>query len=390
MASVRPYRGKWRALIRRKGHPEIAIVRDTEAEATREARAVEAKMDKQQYLPAPKDTLAEWAQRYMEERKASARGLTASVAEGMRRIEVSELGKVKAGRITSAELVTHFTGPTQYGKPPVPATVVSRRYWLGRLFRHAKDAWGVQPPLTALAAADAVLKADGATALPTERDRRVPDAELDKLCAAAIYRRRRMAGTHCGKGVAINWHDLFRFAVLSTMRRSEICRLRWKFLDEEGSRIFVEDRKDPKRKKGNHQWVPLLPEALAILKAQPRVSDRIFPCRGSAVTQRFEAAAKRAKIEDVRFHDLRHEGISRLFDMGYDIPTVALFSGHKTWSQLRRYTHLKAEDVGRRAAGKKPVQVDTQTDEFQLAVMAAAMRLLQAQNEGKVAQPKAA
>ena len=50
-------------------------------------------------------------------------------------------------------------------------------------------------------------------------------------------------------------------------------------------------------------------------------------------------------IEDLHLHDIRHEGISRLFEAGLDIPRVAMISGHKSWTTLKRYTHLKPADV---------------------------------------------
>ena len=51
------------------------------------------------------------------------------------------------------------------------------------------------------------------------------------------------------------------------------------------------------------------------------------------------------KIEDLHFHDLRHEGTSRLFEAGFSIEQVALVTGHKDWKMLRRYTHLKPEHL---------------------------------------------
>ena len=50
-------------------------------------------------------------------------------------------------------------------------------------------------------------------------------------------------------------------------------------------------------------------------------------------------------IDDLHLHDLRHEGVSRLFEAGLDIPRVAMISGHLSWATLRRYTHLKPGEV---------------------------------------------
>ncbi|MGA8419323.1 MAG: tyrosine-type recombinase/integrase, partial [Pseudolabrys sp.] len=46
-------------------------------------------------------------------------------------------------------------------------------------------------------------------------------------------------------------------------------------------------------------------------------------------------------MKDLRFHDLRHEGISRLFEMGRTIPQAAAVSGHRSWTSLKRYTHIR-------------------------------------------------
>lgn len=59
-------------------------------------------------------------------------------------------------------------------------------------------------------------------------------------------------------------------------------------------------------------------------------------------------AIKRAHIEDLRFHDLRHAATTRLFEKGLNIMEVASITVHKDTCMLRRYTHLKAEDLARK------------------------------------------
>src|SRR5262249_14571275 len=68
---------------------------------------------------------------------------------------------------------------------------------------------------------------------------------------------------------------------------------------------------------------------------------RIFPYSTDAISAAFTRACKILGIEDLRFHDLRHEGISRLFEMGRTIPQVAAVSGHRSWTSLKRYTHIR-------------------------------------------------
>jgi len=69
-------------------------------------------------------------------------------------------------------------------------------------------------------------------------------------------------------------------------------------------------------------------------------ANNIATARGTAVE-----SIKHAGIVDLRLHDLRHEGISRFFELGLSVPEVAVISGHKDFRMLARYTHLRAEDL---------------------------------------------
>lgn len=97
-------------------------------------------------------------------------------------------------------------------------------------------------------------------------------------------------------------------------------------------------------------------DAVALIEAQ-RASranddDRIFPVNHKSVSNVFTRACQRLKIVDLHFHDLRHEGASRLFEAGFTIEQVALVTGHKDWKMLRRYTHLRPEALHSLAAAR--------------------------------------
>jgi len=145
--------------------------------------------------------------------------------------------------------------------------------------------------------------------------------------------------------------DLIPFAVATAMRLGEIVGLRWEDVNEKDKTVVIRDRKDPKLKKGNNQVVPLLPDAWEILQRQPKLENepRIFPFSANTVPTIFPRACQALGIEDLRFHDLRHEGASRLFEMGYQIQEVAVFTGHRNWNQLRRYTQIKPASLHRPA-----------------------------------------
>lgn len=148
--------------------------------------------------------------------------------------------------------------------------------------------------------------------------------------------------------------DIIDFAVATTMRVGEICRITWVDFDARRKMQMIRDRKHPTEKEGNDQEIPLLtprgPWAamtapMTIIQRQPRTDARIFPWQPRSIGKAFSLAAKLARVQGVHFHDLRHEGITRLFEQGYGIEQVALVSGHETWEMLRDYTHLKPESL---------------------------------------------
>lgn len=100
--------------------------------------------------------------------------------------------------------------------------------------------------------------------------------------------------------------------------------------------------KTPGQMKGNNVWCVLPPEAEAVIASMPRTSPDFFPVSTDAISAAFTRACRLLGIEDLHFHDLRHEGASRLFEMGWTIPQVATVTGHHSWQSLQRYSHLRA------------------------------------------------
>jgi integrase len=74
----------------------------------------------------------------------------------------------------------------------------------------------------------------------------------------------------------------------------------------------------------------------------------VFSLTASALQQAWRRAKKRAGVNDLRFHDLRHEAVSSFFEMGLSVPEVALITGHKDPRMLFRYTQLRAENVAKK------------------------------------------
>ncbi|WP_328514672.1 site-specific integrase [Ralstonia solanacearum] len=167
--------------------------------------------------------------------------------------------------------------------------------------------------------------------------------------------------------------DIIKFAVATAMRASEITSLRWLDINHEHRTIIIRDRKHPQDKIGNNQTVPLLGDAYEIVMRQPRLptptwlahtddddraphmSELVFPYSARSFSSIFPRACRSLGIKDLRFHDLRHEGVSRLFEQGYALHEVALVSGHRDWKMLRRYTQIRARDLHRTRPQSEPV-----------------------------------
>ena len=131
------------------------------------------------------------------------------------------------------------------------------------------------------------------------------------------------------------------FAIYSTRRQAEICRLLWSDNDPDRAVGMVRDAKHPTAREGNDRHFRYSEPAYKLVELQPRQKDgRIFPYGSRSVGARFTRACQVLKIQDLRFHDLRHEGTTRLFESGLGIPEVAAHTLHESWGVLRRYTHL--------------------------------------------------
>lgn len=131
------------------------------------------------------------------------------------------------------------------------------------------------------------------------------------------------------------------FALETGMWRGEIQKLRWKDVELIKCTAQLLDTKNRE-----DRTIPLSSRAIAVLKGLPRnINGKLFP--GTDISHSFTAACKRAAIKDLRFHDLRHEATSRFFEKGLNPMQVSAITGHKTLQMLKRYTHLRAEDLAK-------------------------------------------
>jgi len=262
--------------------------------------------------------------RYIAESK-KAMGRTK--AQVLRTIKTESIAELRCSEIGSAELIAFAQSRTG-----TPATVQNYLSHLSAIFAIARPMW--KYPLNQQAIKDAftVTGKMGITGKSRQRDRRPSLEELDKLMTyfgrVTTYRPK-----------TVPMQKIVIFALFSTRRQEEITLIQW--ADYEKSRVLVRDMKHPENKDGNDTWCELPPEASAVIETMPKVDRRIFPYTTDAISASFTRACKMLEIHDLRFHDLRHEGISRLFEMGRTIPQTASVSGHRNWQSLKRYSHMR-------------------------------------------------
>ncbi|MGN6422551.1 MAG: site-specific integrase [Asticcacaulis sp.] len=266
--------------------------------------------------------------RYMAESKKAMGRTKTQVLNTLK--DEYEIADLACSAISSADITSLAT---DLGRTRQPATVANYLSHLGAVFAIARAAWRYPLDPAVMKDGHLVAKKLGLTGKGKERDRRPTLAELNVILTHYQTREREVEMLPMTKIVP--------FAIFSTRRQEEIVSIRWPDLDEDHSRILIRDMKNPTEKVGNNVWVDIPPEAMKIIKSMPKIEDRIFPYTTDAVSASFTRACQFLGIEDLHFHDLRHDGISRLFELGLNIPHVATVSGHRSWQSLKRYTHIR-------------------------------------------------
>ncbi|WP_394230206.1 tyrosine-type recombinase/integrase [Shewanella colwelliana] len=244
-----------------------------------------------------------------------------------------EIAQLTVNSIKTHHIIEHCKQRRESGTGASTIAIdVSVLRWLLKI---AKSNFGYEVSQSAIVDAYDALYAQDLIAKSGRRSRRPSENEINRLKEGLS---KRMSQQSSG---GIPYIDLLDFSILSCMRIGEVCRIRWDDVDEAQKAIMVRDRKDPRKKSGNHMLVPLLGGAWELLQKQERKDERVFPYNERSVTAGFQRVRNALGIEDLRYHDLRREGASRLFEKGYTIDEVAQVTGHRNINTLWQvYTEL--------------------------------------------------
>ena len=221
-----------------------------------------------------------------------------------------DLGKERIGHLDRQKLIDYGKMRADQGAGPV--TLGIDIGVIKMIITHAAAVHGLDISPEPVDLARVALKRLGLIGKGTERGRRPGTDELNRLFRCFDDNER----------LTLPMTRIVKFAVATAMRLDEICRVEWTDLDIDRRMLLIRDRKDPRNKTGNDQRIPLFAatgfDAWALVTAQVKdlghVTGRIFPYNSKSVGTAFRRARKDVGVKDLHFHDLRHEGTSRLFE----------------------------------------------------------------------------
>ncbi|WP_461534707.1 tyrosine-type recombinase/integrase [Spongorhabdus nitratireducens] len=249
----------------------------------------------------------------------------------------SALAAKNVYEIKAADIITHCKSRKEAGAGP--ATIAHDISYLRAVLATAKPNWEINVDASAIDDAMLFLSSHNLIGHSKPRDRRPTREEVKQIRSALEKRQSARQST-------IPLVDIFDFSIQSCMRIGEVCRILWEDLDLSRKAIKVRDRKDPRHKKGNDLTIPLLGETMEIIQRQQMVSDRIFPYDPRSVSAAFQRCRNKLGIKNLRYHDLRREGATRLMELGHKIEDVATVTGHKDINVLWKiYTAISPESV---------------------------------------------
>jgi len=325
MATFRKRNDKWQARVQRSGETSIAKSFNTKADAIKWSRNIESQLDLGTLAPKQAmPLLRPMLERYVYEVTPSKKGAS------QERYRAAQMMKTKLADL----FMDNITGEVLAKYRDQRLTEVSNNTvrlelaFLSVVFEQSRKEWG-------LAVSNPVRQ----IRMPKPgkpRTRRLEAGEEKALLTA------------CSASGAHYVHSFVVLAIETGMRFGELAGVLWKHVDLDKRTIYLPDTKN-----GEARTVPLSTRALVAIQILPRsISGRLFSAKPGSIRSAFLSAFKNARLllsgallQNLRFHDLRHEAVSRMFEKGLNPIEVGMVSGHKTLAMLQRYTHLRSEEL---------------------------------------------
>lgn len=326
----------WRVEVRRRGYKPIYRTFDTRQQAQQWARRTEGEMDAGVYVDrteAERTTLREALERYQREivpTKRYPKQENTRIGRWLRH----ELAYRTLASLRGADFARYRDERRAAGR--AENTIRLELQVVSHLFETARKEWGLDGLMNPL---KNIRKPSGSSA----RDRRLQPGEYEQI--------------HARLQVSANPYaaPAFELAIETSLRQGSLFSLRWQWIDLGARMIRFPAAARSAENKGVPPVLPLSTRAVLVLQAlRPRnelgeviqnPTGEVFPTTANAVMCVWKRALAGLEIENLRWHDLRHEAVSRLFERSLNPLEVASISGHRSMQMLRRYTHLKPESL---------------------------------------------
>ena len=308
---------RWEARIRKKGYPTKTKTFSLKADAENWAIHTERSLERGNYN-CEVQSLGDVLKQYANDVTPNKRGAEQELFR-IGKLLRNSLSNIRLSELKATDIVKYRD---QRLHEVTPTSVLKELILLNHCLDTAKKEWGVNLPINAL----------------HDVRRPKPNPQRDRRLDVQVFKQLLIS---CSEERVYWFYPLIIFAIETGMRRGEIFELRWQDIDLDKRTAFLSMTKN-----GTSRTIPLSLNAIETLQSLPRdISGFVFPVSKTALRGLWLRACKRAKIEDFRFHDLRHEATSRFFEKGLNVMEVATITGHRDLRMLQRYTHLRAEDL---------------------------------------------
>lgn len=325
MASVRKHGDKWQARIQRRDQPSLSKSFPSKADALKWARNIESQLDLGTFAPKQAmPRLRSMVERYHDEVTPTKKG-AAQERYRANQIKKTKLADLQLDRIDGAVIAKYRDERlTEVSNNTVRLELA----FLSVVFEQCSREWGwaVANPVKQIR-----MPKPG-----KPRQRRLEPGEEEALLSAC-----RASGAYYLESFVI-------LAIETGMRFGELAGVRREHVHLTNRTIYLPDTKN-----GYARTVPLSSRALTAIHALPSsIGGRLFNAKAGSIRSAFLIAVAKAKsangggiLAGLRFHDLRHEAVSRLFEKGLNPIEVGMISGHRTLAMLQRYTHISPTSV---------------------------------------------
>ena len=332
MASITRRNGSYRVRIYRKNHNPICKSFSKESDAIQWLKVTQAQLELGLYQePAQRDktpmtSFRDAAIHYMKTNSIHKKIVRSETYR--LQILIKRWGNLPVSKVDKSSVISLRDDLLKTGRSG--ETINHYFNTISKLFQMLNDEWDLEIP----------NPIKGIKRMPPSkgRSKRV-NLELESLLL-----------NDCDQLLLPLLSSIIQFALQTGMRRGELMGLTWANVDLSNRKAYLHQTKN-----GEPRQVPLTRKAMAVLESLPKDSERVFPMGMSALRSQFERLKRHLEqgwygfganpFSDLRFHDFRHEALSRLSDAGLNVIELSHISGHKTLAMLKRYTHPSHEAI---------------------------------------------